>query len=122
MINCKKSNQQFLVEAEIDLSTPPAIKELENTKIGTEILSPIADGIFIKTTLQKNTTAIVNVGRGITTEKTMPQVISMVESHKQNINKNIEKIESQMQLISNTLLEKITRLEMNKSNQVDHSI
>ena len=89
-----------------------ALKELKETKNGTEILAPIADGIFVKTILDKNDTAVVNIGKGITVEKSIPQVIEMVKSHESNISKSTLTIEEQMQQISNTLLEKIAVLEM----------
>ena len=93
-----------------------AIKELQTTKKGTEILAPIADGIFVKTTLENNTTAIVNIGKGITVEKKLPEVLEMVQGHEVSIAENTRTIETKMQEISTALLEKIAVLEMDQSN------
>lgn len=101
--------------------TLSAVQELETIKVGSEILSPIADGIFIRTQLTDNTKAIVNIGKGITVEKNLNEVKEMVKGHEEKINLNCSEIESKMQEISNTLLEKIALLEMNEDNEeTDH--
>ena len=102
--------------------TVNAIKELQNIKTGTEILAPLADGIFIRTQLNDNSTAIVNIGKGITVEKSLPEVLKMVQGHEEKINKSNLEIETQMETVSNTLLEKIAVLEMNDDDDDDSEI
>jgi prefoldin alpha subunit len=70
--------------AELDISIN-AVKEIENTKPDTEILAPIANGIFLKAELKDNQKMIVNVGSDITVEKTPPQVVQLLEEQKNMI-------------------------------------
>ena len=53
---------------EIDNSLE-ALQELKNTAINTEILAPVANGIFLKASLQDNQKLVVNVGAEVTVEK-----------------------------------------------------
>lgn len=92
-----------------------AIQELKKTQKGEEILVPIADGIFVKTTLCDNSVAIVNIGKGITVEKPLDEVIEMVQGHETTIQESSVKLEEKMQEVSHNLLEKITTLEMTES-------
>ncbi len=96
-----------------------AIKEIQNITTGTEILAPLADGIFIRTSLNNNSTAIVNIGKGITVEKTIPEVLKMVEGHEKKINSSSIQIENKMQTVSDTLLEKIALLEMDDDSDIE---
>jgi prefoldin alpha subunit len=70
--------------AELDISIN-AVKEIENTKPDTEILAPIANGIFLKAELKDNQKMIVNVGSDITVEKTPQQVVVLLEEQKNMI-------------------------------------
>tara|TARA_Y100000310_G_scaffold342819_4_gene447631 strand:+ start:1418 stop:1822 length:405 start_codon:yes stop_codon:yes gene_type:complete len=97
--------------------TVNAIKEIQNIKKGTEILAPLADGIFVRTQLNDNSTAIVNIGKGITVEKPLPEVLKMVQGHESKITKSSLEIETKMQDISNNLLEKIAKLEMSEVSE-----
>lgn len=109
---------QELQEKQSTISiTLNAIKELETLEVGTDILSPIADGIFVKTKLEDNTKAIVNIGKGVTVEKNINEVLEMVKGHENNVSKNLIQIETQMQELSNNLLEKIAVLEMSEVNK-----
>ncbi|MBT4446612.1 prefoldin subunit alpha [archaeon] len=96
--------------------TVNALDELRITENGTEILSPIADGIFVKTKLNDSSVAIVNIGNGITVEKPIADVIEMVKGHDVKMMHQSKLIETEMQTISNTILETITKLEMEESN------
>ena len=96
--------------------TVSALDELKSCQNGTEILAPIADGIFVKTKLDDSNVAIVNVGNGITVEKSISDVIKMVNGHEVKMVEQSESIESQMQEISNTILETITKLEMKEAD------
>ena len=79
-------------------------------------MSPIADGIFVKTKLNDSSVAIVNIGNGITVEKPIADVIEMVKGHDVKMMHQSKLIETEMQTISNTILETITKLEMEESN------
>lgn len=84
---------------ELDISKN-ALQEIAATGLNTEVLAPIADGIFFKATLQDNQKLIVNVGSNTTVEKTIPETIDLLTKHQQEIIARIseaEKIVQQMQ-------------------------
>jgi len=85
------------IELEVSIE---AIRELEKTEKDNEVLAPIANGIFLKTSLMDNKTLIVNVGADVTVEKTSSEVIEILEQQKKDISENIleaEKVFNQLQ-------------------------
>jgi prefoldin alpha subunit len=74
-------NQQ---NADLDI-TKEAIAQVSKTSIDNEILSGIADGIFIKTKLVENQKVIVNVGANTTVEKTIPQITEMLQQQQKHV-------------------------------------
>lgn len=66
-----------------------AIQELEKVAVHTELLMPIANGIFVKTELKDGTRLIVNVGSNITVEKTNEQVIELLQQQSRDIKEKI---------------------------------
>ena len=89
-------NQQ---SADLDISIN-AVKELEKTELNTELLAPIADGIFLKGKLEDNKKLIVNVGSGTTVEKTIPEVVLLLEQQKVEVNKRLMEADEVMQALS----------------------
>ena len=89
-------NQQ---SADLDISIN-AVKELEKTELNTELLAPIADGIFLKGKLDDNKKLIVNVGSGTTVEKTIPEVVLLLEQQKVEVNKRLMEADEVMQALS----------------------
>ena len=81
---------------EIDNSLE-ALQELKNTAINTEILAPVANGIFLKASLQDNQKLVVNVGAEVTVEKTIPEVITLLQEQKEKITQNISEAEGVLQ-------------------------
>lgn len=81
--------QQQEIETSIE-----ALKELKKTKINSEILAPIANGIFLKAELKDNANLIVNVGAEVTVEKTIPEAIKLLEEQKEKIIEDISEAES----------------------------
>jgi prefoldin alpha subunit len=78
-------NQQKM---ELDISVT-ALKTLGETAAGTEILAPIANGIFMKAKVTDNQKLVVNVGSNVTTEKTVEQVVGLLEEQDSKINEKI---------------------------------
>ena len=78
--------------AELDVSIN-AVKELGNVVVGTEILAPIADGILFKAKLENNQKLIVNVGSNTTVEKTIPEVVKLLEEQKEDIERRTFEIQ-----------------------------
>ena len=74
-----------------------ALKELQAAKPHTEILAPVANGIFFKAELKGRQKLLVNVGADVTVEKTIPEVIELLEKQKEMIIGNITKAENVFQ-------------------------
>ena len=84
-------------EMEISIN---AIKELDKTKIDNEILAPIANGVFLKAKLLDNKKLIVNVGSNITVERTIPEVIKLLEEQKKEAAQTLEAAQEVMQQLN----------------------
>ena len=84
---------------ELDISIN-AVKELGNTKVDNELLAPIADGIFFKGVLKDNQKLIVNVGSDTTVEKSIPEVVKLLEDQKKDVSKRMMEADSMMQDMS----------------------
>ena len=67
--------QQQLAELSISKS---AVEELTSIEKGTEILTPIANGVFVKASLQNNDKLIVNEGSGVTVERNPTEVVKLL--------------------------------------------
>ncbi len=89
-------NQQF---SELDISIN-AVKELEKTKVNNELLAPIANGIFLKAELKDNQKLIVNVGSNTTVEKTIPEVVKLLEDQKEDLGKRMVEADTLLQEMS----------------------
>ncbi len=59
-----------------------ALQELEHTEKGQEVLAPIANGVFLKTELKDKQKLIVNMGSDVAVEKSLPEVIKLLEEQK----------------------------------------
>lgn len=94
---------------ELDLSIN-ALNDLDKTKLNSEILAPIADGIFVKAEL-KDKKLIVNVGANTTVERIIPEVITLLEKQKEEITKNTGEAEQ--------VLEKFTQRAMKIYQEVE---
>lgn len=86
-------NQQ---NAELEISRK-ALQELEKVALNTEVLAQIANGIFIRTKLQDNQNLIINIGSNVTVERTIPEVITLLEEQKKEMALHIIEAEAVMQ-------------------------
>jgi prefoldin alpha subunit len=73
------------------------IRELAKVTVETEILAPIANGIFVKTKLKDNQQLIVNVGANVTVEKSLPEVINLLEQQNKELQEKIPMAEAVLQ-------------------------
>jgi len=96
--------------AELEI-TINAIKEVGNTKLNNEILTPIANGIFIKSELKDNKKLIVNVGSDTTVEKTVPEVVKLLEQQKEEVSKKIMETDTLLQEFSNQAMKIYKEME-----------
>jgi len=78
-----------------------SIEKLKDTEADNEILCPIANGIFLKAKLQDNQKLIVNVGSGVTVEKTIDEVIKLLEEQKTEMKQKVLDAEKFMQELNN---------------------
>src|SRR3989338_1918032 len=85
----KLQMQQKELETSIE-----ALTELQKTKVNTEILAPIANGVFLKAELKDNQNLVVNVGAEVTVEKTIAEVLRLLEEQKGKITENLAEAES----------------------------
>jgi len=90
--------------------TEQALDELKNTKAGTEILVPMASGIFVKAELKDNKDLAVNVGADTVVKKNVDEAkklitvqIEEVTQMQQDLNVNLEKLASSAQVLEKEL-------------------
>ena len=100
--------QQQLLDIEISKN---ALLEIEQTPEGTEILSQVANGVFVKTKLVKGDSFIVNIGANATAEKKTIELISMYEDQEGKLVGHIESLQQTIQDLSTEIISKINKLE-----------
>ena len=90
--------------------TEQALNDLKDTKIGSEILVPMASGIFVKAELKDNKELVINVGADTVVKKDVDDAkklitdqISEVTNMQQQLNMNLEKLASSAQVLEKEL-------------------
>lgn len=90
--------------------TEQALNDIKDTKVGSEILVPMASGIFVKAELKDNKELAINVGADTVVKKNVDDAkrlindqISEVNNMQQQLNANLEKLASSAQLIEKEL-------------------
>ena len=84
---------------ELDASIE-VVRELDKTALENEVLTPLANGIFLKTKLQDNTALLVNVGSDIVIEKKTEEVGELLSKQKEEIMLRIVEAEELLQQFS----------------------
>jgi prefoldin alpha subunit len=104
-----KQIQKQLQLIEMQLSeveaTKEALNDLKNTKTDSEILAPISNGIFVKGKLIDNQKLAVNVGSGTVVEKSVPELIKIIDEQEQEIKKAHDSLAAEMQKLGTKALE-----------------
>ncbi len=100
-------NQQLV---DINISKN-ALETLGKTKVGTSILTQVANGIFVQTELSNNQKLVVNVGADTTVEKTIPQVIEMLKEQEENMQKHLKEAEGILEHFGSEAMKQISMLE-----------
>ena len=77
--------------------TLEALTQLQKITLDTEILAPIANGIFLKAALKDNQKLVVNVGAEVTVEKNIPEILKLLAEQKKMITGNITEAETILQ-------------------------
>jgi len=83
--------QQHMVELEDSRNALVGLREVE---LQSELLAPIANGIFVKGVITNNTTLLVNVGSGAVVEKSVAEVITLLDTQKQDLVLRIEEAQN----------------------------
>ena len=96
--------------AEVDISIN-AIKEIGKTEQDNEILAPVANGIFIKAKLLDNKKLVVNVGSDTTVEKTVDEVVKLLEEQRKQMNKKMVEADEIMQELSSQAMKMYQEIE-----------
>lgn len=96
--------------AEITISKD-ALQEIQKTKLETEILAPVANGIFVKAKLVNNENVVINVGMNTTVEKTIPEAINLLEEQETKITQSVQEMETVLETVGYQAMEKINILE-----------
>ncbi|MBT4604151.1 prefoldin subunit alpha [archaeon] len=91
--------------------TKNAISTIVDTSKGTEILAPLADGIFVKAKLHEDKTLLVHIGAGKTVEKTASQVKEMIGRHEAKLSEQIKILEKQIEDQGGKLIEMMSSYE-----------
>lgn len=94
-----------------------ALKQLTKIPEDNEVLASIAPGIFIKTALKDNQKLMVNVGAEVTAEKTVPQVLEMLEIQKKEIKSSIAQLDTLLHLLTQQALKMYQELEKEENVQ-----
>ncbi len=79
--------------AELEISKE-AIAEIGKTDLRTELLVPIANGIFLKTELLDNQKVIVNVGADTTVEHSVDEVLVLLAAQQEEMAGRIRQAEA----------------------------
>ena len=101
-------NQQ---RQELD-ATISAMNDLMLVEPGSEIVAPIANGIFIKGKITDKT-LLVNVGANTTVERTISEVVILLEKQKEEVTENTVDAEGVMQELTQHALKIFKDVEDN---------
>ncbi len=100
--------QQHTVDLE---ESSAAIEELAIAQVGGEVLAPIANGIFMKATLQESTTLLVNVGANTVVEKNSGQVLELLQEQKKELALRLVEAEEILQQLTNQAMKVYKEVE-----------
>ena len=95
---------------EIDNSIE-ALQSFAATEKGKEVFAPIANGIFIKTTLNENSTLLVNVGADTVVEKSVTDIIELLGKQQKDMKKRAEEVEKILLDQQQTAMKIITEVQ-----------
>jgi len=74
-----------------------ALNDLGKVKQGNELLIPVAGGIFVKAKLEDPSHLLINVGASVNVKKSLPEVVSMIESQAKELESTYMHLQEQFQ-------------------------
>ena len=92
-------------------NTIRGVKGLSKISPDTEVLAPLSNGIFVKTKLQENSALIVNVGANITVEKSLPEVIALLEQQAQELQEKVPLTQAVLQELQTQVQQQYEELQ-----------
>ncbi len=75
------------------------LREIKDVEEGTEVLVPMAGGVFVRATLQKPEHVLVNVGASATVQKSIDDARAMIEDQLKELIDYREKAAEQLMVI-----------------------
>ena len=88
-------------------SNKNVLNKFSDLKVGDELKVPITSGVYINAELKDTKKILVNVGSGMTVEKTLEQVVKILDSQLTELVKYREQIVNQMK----SLIDKIEEIQ-----------
>ena len=79
------------------LALNQSLEDLKNVKEGTETLTPVGSGIFVKANIQNPKDLIVNVGANVAVKKEISEAKKLVEKQVKEVNKVHHQAMNEMQ-------------------------
>jgi prefoldin alpha subunit len=99
--------QQQLANLQINYSsTEAAVQTLENLsklKKGEDMLLPIGSGAYIKSKVESNEVALIDVGAGVIVEKPVPEAVTFLKSKMTEMDSVRDKLQKNFVGISNKM-------------------
>ena len=86
--------------------TREALSDLEKVKAGSEIIVPVANGIFAKASIGDVGTLLVNVGGSVTVPKPISEIVKIIETQAKEIEEGHGHLQEQLK----ALFERATEL------------
>ncbi len=77
------------------------IEELEQEKAGAQTMVPIGSGSFVYAKLEMADKVVVNVGAGISIEKSCPEAKEILQRRKDELDKILEKMNTSLAQLAN---------------------
>jgi len=105
MQQVQKQLQTFDIQLQDLAVTKQSLEDLKKTEIGTEILSTLSPGIFIKTKLAENKDVTINVGSNVAVKKEVAGAQKLVDEQITEIQKLQMQLTRDLQQLSTIALQ-----------------
>lgn len=90
-----RQQEQLLQEHIVDLDLSlEGLREVEHTAPDTEMLAPLANGIFVTASLKENKHVLVNVGTDTVVEKPIADARQLLEEQKRELLEQLVTVET----------------------------
>lgn len=94
-----------------------SLKEVNNTKEGTEILVPLGSGTFVKADIKNNKEVLMNVGANTIVNKKIEDALDLINKQTEELKKIISQIELNLSQV--TIRAQILQSELEDSLKLE---